>query len=294
MSKVFYNPYQFIPIDTRKIKQLTQWSPSKDQSAPLAREANKWVLHDYWHSQGLSGRIVCRLTTLSPMVVGSQQISQDNAPSVVQPYQHPSAQITIPTNSLRGLVGSVAEVLRQSSLRVLTDIPTGDYSNRKKAEQALQGKGHICNNRQLIQDKITKKLLPISSEVISILENMMRSLVENTPPNQRQQKQNDILHEWNINKPERGWKRNQDNTFDPLVLDGDLIFFREEHGEVVELSYSSIWRKAIAGDLFSAFARSSGENSLPWNKNRQALTPAEALFGVVEDQPDKHNKAVAI
>lgn len=78
-----------------------------------------------------------------------------------------------------------------------------------------------------------------------------------------------------------------ETDFKPLVLAGDILYYRAEHGEVVELSYSSIWRKAIAGDLFSAFARSSGENSLPWNKNRQALTPAEALFGVVEDQPDK-------
>lgn len=289
MSESFYNPYQFIPVNTRHAKQLTKWSPPKDPSYPLAREANQWVRHDYWHAQGLSGRIICRLTTLSPTIVGGQQDreSQDQQPALVTPYRHPKGQIAIPANSLRGLIGNTAEILSQSSLRVLTEVPKGGYSNRKKAEQALPNKGVVCENRRFIRDKATKTLIPLKAEAITILENMMRSLVENEPPAKRLQKRRDILRKWNQTPSERGWTLNRNNVFDPLVLDGDQVFYHVEQGEVVELSYSSIWRKAVAGDLFAAFKRAGGDNSLPWHKERKALTPVEALFGVVEDQPDK-------
>lgn len=290
MSEVFYNPYQFIPVDTRKAKQLTAWSQPKDPSQPLARPNNHAVRHDYWHTQGLSGRIRCSLTTLSPTVVGGQQNSkeksQDPQATVVEPYRS-KGQLALPANSLRGLIASTVEILSQSSLRVLTKVAEGGYSNRKKAEQALTLKGVLCQNRQCIQDKTTQALIPVSSKAIAVLENMMRSLVEHEQPSKREQKQRDILRKFNKNNVPRGWVRNQDNTFSSLVLDGDHLFYAMEGSEVVELSYSSIWRKAVEGDLFAAFKRASGENSLPWYAERQALTPAEAMFGVVEDQPDK-------
>lgn len=70
-----------------------------------------------------------------------------------------------------------------------------------------------------------------------------------------------------------------------LIQSGDLIYFRENNGKVTELSYSAIWRRAVPGTLHGAFKRSAGINSLPWNAQRTELTPAEALLGVVEDQP---------
>lgn len=133
MSESFYNPYQFIPANTHKTPSL-DWSPPKDQSQALERPDNKFVRHDYWHEQGLSGRIVCRLTTLSPTVVGGQQIAQDNQPAIVRPYRHPNGQVAIPANSLRGLIGNTAEILSQSSLRVLTQPEDGAYSVRKPAD----------------------------------------------------------------------------------------------------------------------------------------------------------------
>jgi CRISPR-associated protein (TIGR03986 family) len=407
MSEVFYNPYQFIPVDTRKTKQLTQWSPPKDQSAPLAHEANKWVRHDYWHSEGLSGRIVCRLITLSPTVVGGQQDQrkQDTPtkiPTTVHSYKHPSSseQIAIPANSLRGLVGSVAEVLSQSSLRVLTQPEDGAYSVRKPADSTddensknvlknigifliREGKfklyplgtsddyksvGDYLNDdknqkccdslkrrlpnaecpskhrerkvkeyRNYIKDRncyyyapnkslstynglkgvfyirgrndeLCKRsetfipwdgviqadqLLDIPETVVKRFETILRVVADTIKKDAERAKAKVQMlpvgyADRQMDNQKRGWEKQAHETaFKPLVLDGDLMYHRAEHGEVVELSYSSIWRKAVAGDLFSAFARNSGENSLPWNKNRQALTPAEALFGVVEDQPDK-------
>ncbi len=82
----------------------------------------------------------------------------------------------------------------------------------------------------------------------------------------------------------------------PCVLDGDLVYYEEEEeeeeekGEVTELSYSSIWRRPVTGKLHDAFRYSCGENALPWHGNRDALTPAEWLFGVVEDNPNEDKR----
>jgi len=289
MSEAFYNPYQFIPLDTRQAKRSTPWYKNDTGTKTLADAENHFVRHDYWHQDGVSGRIHCTLTTLSPTVVGGQQEQAEQAdqPTRVKPYYHPSGAVAIPANSLRGLLGSVVETLSQSSLRVLQQAENGAYSVRKPAEQFLPHQGVLCQNRQFIQDKTTQTLYPVQPHALTVLETIMRTLVEKEQPAQRPQKQAAILRKFNRDKPERGWERNKDHSFSPLVLDGDLVYYRVEQGEVVELSYSSIWRKAVDGDLFEAFERVSGENSLPWHKKRTALTPAEALFGVVEDKPDK-------
>lgn len=70
-----------------------------------------------------------------------------------------------------------------------------------------------------------------------------------------------------------------------LIKSGDLIYFEAKNGKATELSYSAIWRRAVPGTLHGAFKGSAGINSLPWNAQRTELTPAEALLGVVEDQP---------
>jgi len=76
-----------------------------------------------------------------------------------------------------------------------------------------------------------------------------------------------------------------------IVRSGDIVWFGRDKERVVELSYSAIWRKAVPGALHEAFSRTAGKDSLPWNPEREALTPAEALFGVVEENPESHRNA---
>ncbi len=83
-----------------------------------------------------------------------------------------------------------------------------------------------------------------------------------------------------------------------LLADGDLIYFdvdTDTAGEprVSALGYSAIWREPISGDLYQAFRRGAGGSAdvLPWHRDRTALTPAERLFGVVED--DRPHRAPA-
>ncbi|EIJ43895.1 CRISPR-associated protein [Beggiatoa alba B18LD] len=75
--------------------------------------------------------------------------------------------------------------------------------------------------------------------------------------------------------------------------DGQLVFFdiKNEKGEIVvkEISYSSIWRKLIDGDSH-AFFEQINKNLLPFNPNRDGLTPAECILGTIETIEKGGNK----
>lgn len=72
-----------------------------------------------------------------------------------------------------------------------------------------------------------------------------------------------------------------------FLTDGDLVYFNydEKHHHVTRVSFSAIWRKSTKQSIYDDFRHHSGDNTLPWgDPKRTALTPAEALFGIVENQ----------
>jgi CRISPR-associated protein (TIGR03986 family) len=84
--------------------------------------------------------------------------------------------------------------------------------------------------------------------------------------------------------------RRPGSTDGGLLRDGDLVYFdvlpsHQPGGapEVSAISWSAIWREAIRGTLHGAFAAQAGADSLPWSAARDGLTPAELLFGVVQE-----------
>lgn len=111
----FHAPYNFIPTTGKVNGRETPKIPWDQLTVDNAGQ----VRHDYW-SQGLNnGRIVCRLTLLTPTIVGCKQVNEDDNPSPrVEPYRV-NGELAIPGSSLRGLVSSIAETLSQSALRVL-------------------------------------------------------------------------------------------------------------------------------------------------------------------------------
>ncbi len=81
------------------------------------------------------------------------------------------------------------------------------------------------------------------------------------------------------------------------VEEGDIYYFKwSKDDSIIELSYSQIWRSEVYNKSLHGIINASGQSRyLPWgSQNRKAkdssLTPAEALFGVVEDrETDKNN-----
>jgi CRISPR-associated protein (TIGR03986 family) len=104
----------------------------------------------------------------------------------------------------------------------------------------------------------------------------------------------------------KGYKQNKESKGRDYWLPehGELVYFDVDHtGQVSEISYSSIWRRALEGDIYQSFAEIS-RNTLPWgnqlrNPENSGLTPAELMFGVVaenkvDESPNSYNLASRI
>jgi len=134
----FYSPYQFIPV-TKVSKQTTPFTD-------IAEGEKSHIRHDRWQQGTLSGRIICRLETVSPVMIGAKQNADPKGEqsTSVENYRFPqdstSGRLGIPGNSLRGMTASVAEAISCSSMRVMTD---ASYSVRKEMGEALQAIGEI-------------------------------------------------------------------------------------------------------------------------------------------------------
>ncbi|SEH08759.1 TIGR03986 family type III CRISPR-associated RAMP protein [Candidatus Venteria ishoeyi] len=129
----FYHPYNFIPVTGKVNNRETPKTAYQD-----IQDGSSHIRHDLWQEDMQSGRVLCRLHLDTPTVVGgAHEPSQNGQPAVVKPYcRHDN--IAIPANSLRGVVGSIAESLSQSALRVLED---KQYSVRKAVGDGLSAIG---------------------------------------------------------------------------------------------------------------------------------------------------------
>ena len=90
-------------------------------------------------SQGeiFSGRVICKLTTKSPMLNGGEQEDGNyNGPRKVKGFRNGSG---LAASSLRGMVGSVMEAASNSAMRVLEEKPFHSY--RQKAREGLSAIG---------------------------------------------------------------------------------------------------------------------------------------------------------
>jgi len=81
-----------------------------------------------------------------------------------------------------------------------------------------------------------------------------------------------------------GTRRNDDHATHGNKLrlkNGDLVFFSSKNSHVADIAYSAIWRgsKGILADFIA------DNELLPFNSNRHHLSPAERVFGFVEERP---------
>ncbi len=110
----FHNPYHFVPV-----------APKPNAGLALADFPGRLPTHLSLacHAPGtLSGRLIARLETASPLVIGSEQVSGKGKllPGVVSPFKI-GGKAAVPGSSLRGLVSATAEAASNSALRVLSE-----------------------------------------------------------------------------------------------------------------------------------------------------------------------------
>lgn len=427
-DRFFHSPYQFLPVTGR----LNGADPADDRPVPITDydtlaggdDLAIPARHDRWQADCLSGRLICRLDTVSPVLVGAEQEREyGRLGKVIRPYLR-DGRPALPASSLRGMVGSLAEALSQSALRILSDTR---YAVRTEMPglQAIGALRYQDGQWSLLplaltaihkpQRKSDDETNPFSRWMTvfgtaSSVEDCVARYFHNywypgtqRPPSQirqlgalrcsrfdddkppqyvwvervaglRPHHRNpailfrhtvDVLpdqsafaaaepdngshergllyimghhghdlmpnkrHEWfvpvaaNISErpplevpasvidefeelaAERSQATARDNQEMPLLpvgykegrvprtpdgkggllRPGDLIYFDvDEAGKTVtRLSYSALWRRQARDSTHEAFIKSAGPDTVPWNPSRSALTPGEALFGVVED-----------
>lgn len=141
MPEQFHNPYHFVPIP----KSGRKGDCSKTD---FIAGTTPHLTHDrYLTEDHFSGRIICRLETLSPIFIGGRHKEGERE---IPPFELETGIPAIPASSLRGLISSLAETASNSALRVLED---EDYSRRVGMSESLKAMG------MLEKDKGTGKLM---------------------------------------------------------------------------------------------------------------------------------------
>jgi len=114
----FHNPYHFVPV--KPASRIEDLKREELQANP------KHVTHDRYYPDKYSGRLVCRLTTESPIFIGAER-NADVSPAVSLPFEL-DGKPAVPASTLRGLISSITETASNSALRVLEN---ESYSYRK-------------------------------------------------------------------------------------------------------------------------------------------------------------------
>ncbi len=147
-SDRFYNPFVFLPIAKASDEQ---WMPTKEiqpqnggTNGAFAHVTHASYLARSGEQPVYSGRLICRVTTERPTIIGGEQEpdSQKGA-ALVKPYRLPDETLAIPGTTLRGLISFLAEAASGSSMRVLTDTPYSRRANAREPEDRLPVLGMI-------------------------------------------------------------------------------------------------------------------------------------------------------
>jgi CRISPR-associated protein (TIGR03986 family) len=142
----FFNPYHFVPS-----KSGTRSTDLNKAEFEAGRAGNITHARYMNNSDGLyySGRVLCRLTTQTPVIIGGMQPRPDSEPpdeqdevKLIQPFEM-DGKPAIPASSLKGLISSMAEAASNSSLRALKN---EKYSRRAEVREGLSAIGMIIED----------------------------------------------------------------------------------------------------------------------------------------------------
>lgn len=189
----FHSPYQFIPVTGRLHRTDTDDEIVHDRSTdnPLAprpvplvdwadvEHGRSQARHDLWQQGQLNGRLICRIRTIGPVLVGGEQKAAKDKPGRIHNYRH-RGEPALPASSLRGMTAAVAEALSQSALRVL---PDALYHQRMDMKDSFKALGLL---RRRGEDW---SLLPLALTHLPVLPSPLRPNDRRTPEQYEQKRQ---------------------------------------------------------------------------------------------------------
>lgn len=283
----FHNPYLFIPFgkakpDDKRLPWLSHDDIGKDDS----HHRHSRYASNAWH-----GRLLCRLTTTTPIFIGAGDEPGTSDPKQKQNFKL-NGEIALPATSLRGLLSSLHESITGSALRVMDE---RHYSVRAATDQPLEKKGTIVKRQHprgdgstvlvwKVEEAVTKQCYLITPEVKSRLELLCDERTEQADKRGAELPQPEL-------KPKGVARNNDPAKFGNKIrfVEGQRVFFdlAADEETITELAYSQIWRKIVAVDNRPWLTTDglAGPELSALTAKRQQLSPTELLFGYVEVNP---------
>ncbi len=155
MTETFHNAYHFTPVSEnvpRVSDFMNDFSGNRAGIGELGGLGEEKTLRsdnlgpanfDRYHKGMYSGRLLCKLTTRGPVVVGGRHEESDGEkPGTVHPFEL-GGEPAVPGTTIKGCISSVMEAASNSALRVLDNTY---YSRRAMMNEAMSAMGMIVDN----------------------------------------------------------------------------------------------------------------------------------------------------
>ena len=282
----FHNPYVFLPLP------ILSQNDARLPWANYAKIPSSHHSHAAYHAQALHGRIVCKLTTQTPVFVGAANVANTQDPKQKENFKL-NKQIALPATSLRGMLSSLHESISRSALRVMDD---RSYSVRASTSEALQFCGTIKMDQRLIKG-VLKSIWVIEER---------ESLTKYTIPDKVLKRLEQLCDERTTESDKRGEllpqvkpigiPRNR-NTVKLInkarLCEGQTMYFTLDNTQqkIVEMAYSQIWRKSVLhNDQLWKTSHALPASDLAVFTSERLLSPSEMLFGLVQDMGEDYKK----
>jgi CRISPR-associated protein (TIGR03986 family) len=135
----FWNPYHFVPTNSKpnQATSVEDFKKATTQTSQAHYLHHRYAQKDDQDKAVFSGRVLCRLTTETPLVVGAQRTeASDDKAAKVTPFLYKDKP-AIPASSLRGMISSMIEAASNSALRVLENRLLSYRMDAKGAPSAM-------------------------------------------------------------------------------------------------------------------------------------------------------------
>jgi CRISPR-associated protein (TIGR03986 family) len=157
-----HNPYHFIPVKGgERVDDISRNA--------LGKPGHLHITHDRYVLDKNFGRVLCRIITERPIVLGGRQRKEVSGLTTVEPFEL-EGRPALPATSIKGLISSTLEAATDSALRVLEN---RKYSYRKTL---LDNEHFLSAIGMIVADKGRLRLRPLTLPLLETADGNTASL----------------------------------------------------------------------------------------------------------------------